>query len=418
MEALRVINRKLIKAPRMRIRRWLARRRRSTLDNVIFIGVTGSAGKTSTTQLIHAVAARTGRAGIGLRNWHDGIARDMLDVRPDERIWVQEVSGHHPDAVLNALAILRPSIGVVTAVGSDHRSTYRTLEATAAEKGRMVELLPASGVAILNADDPLVRAMASRTSARVVLVGTSEDATVRAVDIDARFPRTLSLTVVAGGRSVRVQSNYVGRHWLTAVLSAVACGLELGVSLEEAAIAIAAVQPALGRNSVHQSRTGAVYLMDSHKAPYWSLPAGLATVAEAEAARKTVVLGTISDYAGARSAKYRKVARDALAIADRVIFVGNQSDSLARLGTEYGRDRVMVFSTAALLHTFLAESTVPSELVYVNGSSSADHLERLVLTESIGVSCWVTACGRSPTCDTCHLRTRPRGTPPVARMAA
>lgn len=407
------IQRAVLSWPKRRIREWLAWRNRARLDRVCFVGVTGSAGKTTTVRLIHAVASRAGPAGIGGHtNSYSGATQAMTQVRSKHRFWVQEVGAHAPGAIAPTHALLRPHIGVVTAVGGDHRTNYRTLEATALEKGMMVELLPATGLAILNADDPFVRAMAARTKARVVLAGMAEDADVRGTVTAMRFPGTLSVEVAAGGRSVLVTTHLVGRHWVFPILAACAAGLEFGITLEDCAAAIADLHPTIGRYSVHRPPNGAVYVLDSIKAPFWTVAAGLALLADAEATRRTAVFGTISDYSGAAGARYRRIAREALDVADRVLFVGRNADSVSRLAAEYGKHRVKTFQTVAALRAFLAANTSDGELIYVKGSQTADHLERLVLADSVGVACWLTRCGHHRGCEECRHRIWARGTPP------
>jgi UDP-N-acetylmuramoyl-tripeptide--D-alanyl-D-alanine ligase len=101
------------------------------------------------------------------------LSRNLLSVGFLTRFCVQEVSGDHPGKIRLQTKILRPQIGVVTTIGSDHYANFRSLEATAREKRRLVTDLPRRGIASLNADDPNVWRMRKHTRARVVSFGLS-----------------------------------------------------------------------------------------------------------------------------------------------------------------------------------------------------------------------------------------------------
>ncbi len=170
---------------------WRARARRPRLGHVTFVGVTGSCGKTTTTALIKDVLAEIGPC----QGWinepagtHQNIRvrRAILSANPKTRYYVYELATIGPGTIAGQLEILRPQIGVVTTIGTDHRSVFRSLEATAKEKGALVESLPPDGVAILNIDDPLVAAMAARTQARVVTYGLSPGADIRGGNVASR----------------------------------------------------------------------------------------------------------------------------------------------------------------------------------------------------------------------------------------
>ena len=231
---------------------------------------------------------------------------------------------------------------MITTVGSDHYRKYRSLEATAKEKGILAEVVPGDGTVILNADDPHVSAMAARCRGRVVTYGLSPDADIRGTQVSSAWPDRLALTVVHGDQSVRITSKLVGAHWTTSILAAVACGIACGLDLQACADAITKFEPVPGRYSVHQIAGGPVYVLD-HKAVDWTIPAAFAFMATAQASRKTIVLGTISDYPGAASRRYRRVARQALDVADRVVFVGPQSAHVSKLRQGEVRDRLFAF---------------------------------------------------------------------------
>ena len=380
---------------------WLGRTTRVT-----FIGVTGSAGKTTTTRLLPAMLETAGRVAqtdrlVGQLNEVQLVARLVLSTRARHRFAVFEMGTGGPGIMKRFIRVLRPQIGVVTNINSDHFTAFRSLEETAKEKGQVVEALPATGVAVLNADDPRVLAMASRTRARVLTYGiASTRADVRGEGVSGAWPDRVSMTVVAGNERVDVRTRLVGEHFATHVLAALATARAVGVPLADAARAIEGREPADGRCSVHEVG-GVTFIRDDWKAPLWSMAAAIRFMATARATRRIMLIGTISDYPGARSPKYRAVARDAVAATEHVFFVGPVA---AHTHFELPPDRFTVFETLAELHAHFERFLRPGDLVMLKGSATADHLQRLVLARDGGVACWRRACGRSMFCAACELR--------------
>jgi UDP-N-acetylmuramoyl-tripeptide--D-alanyl-D-alanine ligase len=164
----------------------LARAKRRLNPRVTYIGVTGSCGKTTTAKLIDTVLARAGECQSNIdQNGVLSVARGVLAIRRSTKYSVHEICGARPGKITTQTRLLRPQIGVITTVGSDHYRKYRSLEATAKEKGVLAEVVPSDGTVILNADDPRVRAMAARCRGRVVTYGLSPDADIRGTAIKA-----------------------------------------------------------------------------------------------------------------------------------------------------------------------------------------------------------------------------------------
>ncbi len=384
-----------------RLLKWATMRRRATLGHVTFITVTGSCGKTTTTALSTAILSSAGHCQSGMA-WEFGkLAKTIRAIGPSTTFCFFELGATGPGSLAEPLQVIKPQIGMVTNIGGDHYRSFRGIEAAALEKGRLVECLPQDGIAILNADDPNVRAMAQRTRARIVSYGRGEGTDLRATKVSSPWPDRLSLTVTYGQKSVRVETQLVGEHWMTSVLAAIACGLACGVDLKTCANVVKTIEPVFGRYSVHNRSDGGTYVLDTRKAPFWTIAHGLAFVACARAARKTIVIGTISDYPGAGGARYRRVARQALEVAERVIFVGPNSASVEKVRMGKTRDKLFTFQTTYQASAFLSrEGHLPGELIYVK-ASGADHLERLMLAELDQVVCWRERCGRTSECLVC-----------------
>ena len=156
------------------------------------------------------------------------------------------------------------------------------------------------GLAILNADDPHVAAMADCTRAKVITFGVSANADVRATQISSVWPEPLTFNVSNGSDTLTVRTKLIGEHWVTSILAALACGLACGVDLRQCMKAVEEFEAPFGRYSVHSKRGGPSYVFD-HKAPFWTIATSLAFIKSARAPRKTMVFGTISDYPGKAS---------------------------------------------------------------------------------------------------------------------
>jgi len=394
-----------------RLKFWYAQLRRLALAKTTFIAVTGSCGKTLTTRLAGAIITTDGASYLGIdANQVSRSIKAVLSAGWSTKYVVQEVAANRLE-VADHVRVLRPYIGIVTTIGSDHYKTFRSLEATAEEKGKLVEKLPRRGTAILNADDPHVRAMAERTRAKVLTFGRSAEADIRAVESSSVWPDHLALTVAYGNDSVRIHTKLLGEQWTASVLAAIACGIACGIDLKSCAKAVETVGPMFGRYSVHAEPGSPVFVLDTVKAPLWTISSGLEFLAGARAPRKTAVFGNISDYPGARGKTYRRVAKQALQAADRVVFVGTGAGHVLKLRQGGLRQRLFGFESTYQASAFLAEGAVPNELIYLK-SSIPDHLERVMLSQLDQVVCWRERCGRRYAhCPSCRAYREPHRPP-------
>ena len=383
---------------------------RRRLCNTVFIGVTGSAGKTTTKDLIASVLERHmagGSKNPGSLNWPSDMVRVVLRMRASAPFCVVEISAHAPGAMDLPLRLVQPKVGVVTCISADHFTAFKSRDAIAQEKGKLIRSLPSDGIAILNADDPRVLAMRSQFPGRTVTFGLASDAMLRGDAIQSVWPDRLSLTVTWNGESVHVKTQLCGTHWAPTVLAALATGVALGVPLTVAAEAVASVEPFEGRMAP-LIKDGITFIRDDWKAPLSTIEPAFDFMRQARANRKVVVIGTISDYQGDSTRRYVEIAQLALAFADCVVFVGPRAS--ASLRAKRGpNDELRAFPSLRDASTYLSGYLRADDLVLFKGSHKADHMQRLIVALTTDVQCWRSDCGRLQSCDTCDLLHVPSG---------
>ena len=252
-------------------------------------------------------------------------------------------------------------------------------------KGKLIAVLPPHGTAILNADDPNVLAMRSRCAGRVITYGLAPEAMVRAENVNAAWPERLSFTVCFDGQSHPFQTQLPGAHLVHCALAAVAVGLAMGLPLTVAAQAIKRVPPFPCRMSPVIRDDGVTFIRDDAKAPLWSIPAVLDFMKAARAGRKIVVIGTISDYTGNSDRAYVSVARQALAAADQVVFVGSRASKSLKARRDPQDNALQAFPSVEAAGAQLRNFFRPGDLVLLKGIQR-DHLEELITTRGTGES--------------------------------
>ncbi len=396
---------------RRRIRRELkwslkhayARMRRTILGRrTTFVGITGSAGKTTTTDLAAAVLSVAGPCHQTKEfNAEMFVVKTIMETRWQHRFCVAELSARGPGTLDRKVWTFRPDISVITVVGRDHISAYESVEQIAEEKGKVVTALPPDGVAVLNIDDPLVRAVGEGCGRRVVWFGGAEGATLRLVGARSVWPEPLTLQVEYEGACHEVRTRLHGTHMAVPVLAALGVGVAAGVPLERALTALAAVQPPEGRMQAADGGNGVWFVRDDWKAPGWSFPIALEFLKAADARRKVAIVGTISDTTGNSTKEYKKFCKKAREAADLVVFVGSHAHRGLRARREEDGESVQGFSSIRQAAAYLQQELREGDLVLLKGSNKEDHLVRLLLNRSSPVQCWRDHCEETHFCDVC-----------------
>jgi UDP-N-acetylmuramoyl-tripeptide--D-alanyl-D-alanine ligase len=385
---------------------------RSFLWRTTVVAITGSAGKTTAKECLMAMLATVGpTAGtVGNENGKVGVPRSVLRVRPWHRFAVIEVATSEPGMIRRSGRLVRPHVAVVLSVASQHRQSFRTLEATAAEKGALLATLSRGGAAVLNGDDPRLAAMAVRQDCATLVFGRSPGFAVWADGISAVWPARLCFRLHTATGSAEVRTRLVGEHWVTAVLGAATAALECGVPLEVAARALGSVEPGTGRMQPVELPCGATFLRDEFDACIDTLSPALAALAAATAVRKILVFSDVTDTPRSPRKRVKAVARWAAANTQLAVFVGEHGSAAATAAVAAGMspERARWFGRLEEAARFLAGELKLGDLVLLRGRT-CDHISRLALAQTGEVACWKTTCRKRIVCDVCpELRQRPR----------
>ncbi len=365
------------------------------------VGITGSSGKTSTKDLVAAVLAPLGGvvAPPGSFNNELGHPWTVLRATRSTDYLVLEMSARHPGNIAALAEIAPPAIGVVLNVGTAHLGEFGSHEAIASTKSELPQAVPASGVVILNVDDPAVAAMAGQTVARVVRVSRAGNAELGAdlwadswadvwadnVSLDelARPRFTMHARGGSGTSKAEVRLGVYGDHQVTNALCAGAVALECGASLEQVAAALAETGPvSRHRMQVITRADGVTVIDDAYNANPDSMRAGLqalAWIAHNESSRPRrswAVLGEMAELGEDAIAEHDRIGRLAVRLdVSRLVVVGSgRSMSAMHHGAvmegSWGTESVNVADGDAALALLRAE-VQPGDVVLVKASNAA-----------------------------------------------
>ncbi|MCL6667265.1 MULTISPECIES: UDP-N-acetylmuramoyl-tripeptide--D-alanyl-D-alanine ligase [Streptomyces] len=342
------------------------------------VALTGSAGKTSTKDLIAQVLRRKAPTVFtpGSLNNEIGLPLTALSATEETKFLVLEMGARGIGHIRYLTELTPPRIGLVLNVGSAHIGEFGGREQIAQAKGELVEALPEDGAAILNADDPFVRAMASRTKARVVLFGESDEADVRAENVrltDTGQP-AFRLHTPSGASDVTMR--LYGEHHVSNALAAAAVAHELGMSAEEIATALSEADSlSRWRMEVTERPDGVTIVNDAYNANPESTRAALrALVAMGKGRRTWAVLGKMAELGDEALAEHDAVGRLAVRLnVGKLVAVGGREASWLQLGAynegSWGEESVHVSDAQAAIDLLRSELR-PGDVVLVKASRS------------------------------------------------
>lgn len=377
------------------------------------IGITGSAGKTTTKDLLAAILQTAGPtvAPIGSYNGEVGVPLTVFGATAETRYLVIEMGATGIGHITYLTDMVKPGIGVVLCVGTAHAGEFGGVENIARAKGELVEALPAEGTAILNLDDPRVAAMASRTDATVLGFGMDDGGTQAAVAasdivVGPDGCPEFTLTLPDGGPH-RIRSGLIGRHHVANMLGAAAAAHALGIDGATIAATLQGRGPASRWRMERTERADGVSIInDAYNANPESMRAALRTLAElglpdaqGTARRTWAVIGEMLELGADSIHEHDLVGRLAVRLnIKKLVVVGRGAKAAhnsAVLEGSWG-DEAYYVDTPDEAEQLLRDQLEPGDIVLFKSSNSSGlrHLGDRVAAHAVpGASATTTASG-------------------------
>jgi UDP-N-acetylmuramoyl-tripeptide--D-alanyl-D-alanine ligase len=314
------------------------------------IGVTGSAGKTTTKEAVAQVLSARFKVLKSLGNLNNGfgLPLQLLKLEREHEVAVIEMGMNHAGEITALAKIAEPDWAVVSNVAPVHMEFFPDgLAGIARAKYELVEALPEDGVAVLNFDDEYVKEFGRGMGDRAVFYGLGDGAEVRAVHVSEIGAEGVVFTVEVKGERASVQLKMLGRHNVGNVLAAIAVGLRSGMNLEECAVAVGELRAGDKRGEVLEWR-GALLINDCYNSNPKALDAMVDALMAMPAKRHVVIAGEMLEL-GAEAAALHAACGRHMAECGVTVVVGVRgvADALVRAAGEGGVEAVFVSDAEA-----------------------------------------------------------------------
>ena len=342
-------------------------KRQAFLGSVV--AVTGSAGKTTTKNLIAAALAGAGavHATQGNHNNELGVPMTLAGLNESHRFGVIEMGAGQPGDIAYLCQLAQPSVAVCLNASAAHLVNYESVDEIASTKGEILEGLGGEGLAIINADQPWVGQWIKQAgNARKITFGLSERADYRAINIQYQGLNGTQFDLIAPSMALPVSLRLPGAMQVINALAALAVAIELGVPPDRAVDGLRQVVPEIGRGSVVAGRAGGWVVDDSYNANPAAVMAAIDTLAR-ESAYSVLILGPMLELGSTSDDLHRDVGRYAKAAGiDCLMSVGREAAPAAEVfgeGAQHFSDQQALWS---------AFPDLPDEhIIWVKGSRGA-----------------------------------------------
>jgi UDP-N-acetylmuramoyl-tripeptide--D-alanyl-D-alanine ligase len=278
-------------------------------SGVPVVAITGSNGKTSTREMTAAVLGQQYETLTSFKNFNNeiGVPLTLLRLIPQHQWVVAELGMNHPGEIRRLGEICEPDLGVITNIGPAHLEGLGSLDGVMAAKGELLETLSPSGVAVLNADDPRCRLLASRASRNVLFYGLSDSALVRAEAVREKGRGTAFDLVLPNAR-IEVKLQTPGRFMVLNALAAATVGYRLGVPAAKIKVGLERFRPVDGRAIIIDTLMGIHVINDTYNANPGSMAAAISMLkALAKGCRSFFAMGDMRELGAGATALHREI---------------------------------------------------------------------------------------------------------------
>ena len=347
----------------------IARFWRTKLD-IRVVGITGSVGKSTTKELVADVLTRKGRTlrNPGNLNNEIGLPLTLLRLGSGYQHAVLEMGFYFPGEISLLCDIAKPQIGVVTNIGTVHAERAGSQDIIAKGKAELVQALPVDGTAILNYDDPRVRAMADQTKANVLYYGLDSNADLWASDIVGEGLEGIRFTLHHHGEDFQLRVPLIGQHSVHTVLRAAAVCVAEGMSWGDIIYALRFSRTQLRLVAVH-AFNGAMILDDTYNASPESTLAALNLLEELDG-HKIAVLGDMLELGPYEQEGHEKVGIRAAEVVSDMVTLGEKGKIIADAAHNAGlsSNHIQACESTDEIIEFLKSSLTPEDVLLVKGS--------------------------------------------------
>jgi len=334
------------------------------------IGVTGSTGKTTTKETIWSVLRKAFPTLKSEANYNNeiGLPLTLLNLDESYQKVVLEMGMYDLGEIARLAEISQPQVGVITNVGHSHIERLKTLAHIAQAKAELVEALPSNGVAILNGDDPRVKAMAQKTAAKVFFYGLSPDCDLWASGIESRGLQGVRFRLHHGEETLHVKIPLLGRHSVHTALAAAAVGLVEGEPWAQIVAGLQDITAQLRLITVPGIK-GSTIIDDTYNASPTSTLAALNLLSDLEG-RKIAVLGNMLELGGYEERGHRLVGRRAAETVDKLVTVGPRGRTIAEEARTLGMGEDDLFAVESNQEAVkvLRRLIASGDLILIKGS--------------------------------------------------
>jgi UDP-N-acetylmuramoyl-tripeptide--D-alanyl-D-alanine ligase len=338
------------------------------------VAITGSSGKTTTKEMLAAIASRSRNVLKTEGNLNNliGLPRTLLGLQPGHDLAIVEMGTNCPGEIARLAGIAVPDIGLITNIGPAHLEGLGSIEAVREEKGALFGAMAGRGTALINADDPHIAVIAERWPGKRFTFGLTPDADVTARRFETAGAEGVRFTLVIDGIGIPVRMPVCGMHNVQNALAAAAAAVALGFDRHEIAAGLAAFRPVPGRMEIRRLGNGAFIIMDAYNANPASMREALKTLQGLRGAGSAVaILGDMLEL-GEKAQELHEGVGAILAQTgvDRVFLKGTLARSLAAGALEKGfpQERISFFDDPGEVIAPLRANLKKDDWILIKGS--------------------------------------------------